>query len=132
MATVLREGTSYIIAFALFAVCYVGANFISGFVWGFDAPYSTFGGVLRAVVETGVQMWFYVFAVSLIERLQIRHRAIPPLIFAVLIAGFMGVLYISSSNSGVAPASNGWEIAAAVVNAAAWLAFALAALARNK
>lgn len=128
MSVIVREGTNYIIAATLFAACYAGANFLVGYVWGFDAPYSTGRGALRATIETAVQIWAFVFIAWQIERLRPRHRAVPPLLLAVAASAVTALTYYILSQSETLPLPTGWEIASSGVNIAAWLVFSLVVL----
>jgi hypothetical protein len=104
----------------LVVVCYVLGNVIVSFLWGVQAPFDTWRGVLRALLCLGVGLGLYFTAIGSFSFLEDRHAALPPIILSVAWATFIVLIYIFAAEQAAQLFQNGWEAVAVVVPPLGW------------
>lgn len=80
----LPEIGSYALGLILTIICYFLGSILVVFVWGFDAPYSSFAGLIVATLQTVSSIVIYVVIASAIAALKPRHIAIPPMLLSTV------------------------------------------------
>jgi hypothetical protein len=119
----LREGGNYALCFLLLLVCIAVGNFLASNFWDSSLPdYSTWRGVIRSIIETGIEIFVYSHVVGSFRRLEARHAAIPPLVLCVASVTIAGIaLYVSYSNQ--VATINGWQRASQFFGLLGWAGY---------
>lgn len=117
------EIRNYLIASILVVFCYVLGNVIVFFLWGFQAPFDTWRGGLRALLGLGAGLGLYFAAIGSFSFLEDRHAALPPIVISVVWATVIVLIYILAAEQAAQVFQNGWEAMAVVIPPLGWAIF---------